>query len=542
MAATARPVSDASVTMDTTAAAVAEKRKLRKHFRRFDLLFFLICTLVGLDTIGSVAANGAQGFTWLAFLGLTFFIPYALLSAELGSAFPAEGGPYIWTKLAFGRLVAAVNAVLYWVSNPIWLGGSLTITAAATFSTFIYPLSGVSQYVFALGFIWLSVVAAILSFNIGKWIPTVGAYVRVIVLTFFTVSVGLYATQHGVHGFTGGDFGPSYVVFIAVVPVLFFNYVGFELPNAAGDEMVDPQKDVPYTVLRSAVAAMLLYGGPILAILLVLPQSQVTSLTGFTDAIKTVFTVYGGVVAKDGTATLTGAGALLGNATAVCFILALASSGTTWIMGADRAQAVAAMDGAGPRILGTFSARFGTPVAVNLLSGLVATTVMVLAYNISGGDATKYFKAVLGLAISTTTISYLAVFPALIKLRYSHPDVPRPYRVPLGMAGAWLCSIVTTFWATLASVALLWPGFGFGWFGSSASPDDALVGYHFTHERLQYELTQLLPLVLLAFVGVAFYLAGRETRAHMVNSDEVTQGPRTDPAVGYSVAPGQPLR
>src|SRR3954464_4531835 len=109
-----------------TQAALDEKAKLKKHFGRFDMLFFLICTLVGLDTLGAVAANGAQGFTWLAFLAVVFFIPYALLTAELGSTFTEEGGSYIWVKLAFGRFVAAIQSVLYWLSNPIWLGGALT--------------------------------------------------------------------------------------------------------------------------------------------------------------------------------------------------------------------------------------------------------------------------------------------------------------------------------------------------------------------------------------------------------------------------------
>src|SRR5437764_9078079 len=85
--------------------AAEEKSKLQKHFGRFDLFFFLICTLVGLDTIGSVAKSGAQGFTWLAFLALVFFIPYGLLTADLGSTLPADGGPYIWTRMAFGTFL-----------------------------------------------------------------------------------------------------------------------------------------------------------------------------------------------------------------------------------------------------------------------------------------------------------------------------------------------------------------------------------------------------------------------------------------------------
>src|SRR6478752_2369030 len=262
----------------TTAAALEEKAKLKKHFGRFDMLFFLLCTLVGLDTLGAVANNGAQGFTWLIFLAAVFFVPYALLTAELGSTFTEEGGSYIWVKLAFGRFVAAEQSVLYCLSNPIWLGGALTITAVTTFNDFFFNLGAVGKYIFALAFIWIAVWSAILSFSIGKWIPTIGAFVRVVVLGGFTLTVVIYAMSHGVHGVGAGDFSPTYAVFIAAVPVLFFNYVGFELPNAAGEEMKDPQKDVPFAVLRSAAGTVVLYGLPILAILLVLPVSQVTSL------------------------------------------------------------------------------------------------------------------------------------------------------------------------------------------------------------------------------------------------------------------------
>src|SRR3954462_4628539 len=505
----------------TTAAALEEKAKLKKHFGRFDMLFFLLCTLVGLDTLGAVASNGAQGFTWLIFLAIFFFIPYALLTAELGSTFTEEGGAYIWVKLAFGRMVGAVASILYWLSNPIWLGGSLTITAVATFNDFFFNLGGVGKYIFALAFIWIAVWSAILSFSIGKWIPTIGAFVRVLVLAGFTLTVIIYAASHGVHGVGAGDFKPTYAVFIAAVPVLFFNYVGFELPNSAGDEMKDAQRDVPFTVLRSAVGAVVLYGVPILAILLVLPVSQVTSLGGFIDAMKTVFTVYGGHVetAKDGTvtATLTGFGKVLGDIAALGFILALLSSGTTWIMGADRSQAVAGFDGAAPRWFGVFSARWGTPLTVNLLSGGFSTVVMVLAFQLTG-SADKYFTAVLGLAISTTTLAYLFVFPAVIKLRYSHGHVPRPYHVPGGLPGVWLVGVLCTFWSALATVALLYPGFG------TSDPDSSLPD-GWSGRRGAYEISQFVPLAVLIALGVLFYAMGAPTRA------ETAEVPLADPTL-----------
>jgi amino acid transporter len=509
----------------TTTAALEEKKKLQKHFARFDILFFLICTLVGVDTLGAAASNGAQAFTWLIFLAVLFFIPYALLTAELGSAFPEEGGPYIWTRLAFGRGVAAVNAVIYWISNPIWVGGLLAITALTAFQDFfnsgnalpgpkILGSATLLDVAFLLGFIWFTVIAAILSFRIGKWIPTIGAFVRMTVLGFFTLSVVVYAIKNGVHGAFGGHaFFPTYAIFIAAVPVLFFNYVGFELPSAAGEEMKDPQRDVPFTVFRSAIGTILLYGVPILAILLLLPKSQVTGLGGFLDAIKSVFTIYGGHIAADGTPTLTGFGLLLGYLMCIAFILALLSSGTTWVMGADRAQAMAALDGAAPRVLGTFSSGFGTPIVVNLLSGIISMIVMVLALTLTKGNAGKYFTVVLGLAISTTTISYIFIFPAIIKLRYSHPDVPRPYRVPFKAAGAWITGGLCTFWALFASIVLLWPGLGVNWFGQSGKPNDSLPS-GFT--RIQFETSQIIPLLAFALIGILFYMAGASTRRKMV--------------------------
>ena len=499
----------------TTTAALAEKKKLRKSFRRFDIFFFLLCTLISLDTVGAVSANGAQAFTWIMFMGIFLFLPYGLIMAELGTAFPEEGGPYVWTRLAFGRFAAAVNAVIYWISNPVWVGGTLTVVSMAAINAFFLgkPMHGPAQYLFGLAFIWVAITAAVLSFKIGKWIPNIGGILRVVILGFFMISVIIYAAEHGVHGFGGHAFLPSYAVFIALAPLLFFNYTGFEVPSAAGEEMTNPQRDVPFGIARTFLLTILFFAGPILGVLLVLPPGQTTALGGFLDAAKAVFTVYGGHVAANGTVTLTGAGLVLGKIAAVGAVLVLLTAGTSWLIGADRAQAVAGFDGAGPRILGYFSRRFGTPVVVNILSGVIASALMVMVLSITSGNTAKYFTVVLGLVLSLTVISYILIFPALIKLRYSHPHVRRPFRIPGGMAAAWLVGGLATFWAVFGTVVVLWPGIGVNWFGQNGSPDASLPA-GFT--RLQFELSQFVPLAVILLIGVAFYILGRKTRAQMV--------------------------
>src|ERR687886_1520329 len=124
----------------TTSLALEEKGKLVKSLRRFDMVFFTVCAFVGLDTLGTVASNGAQGFTWLLVLAVLFVLPYALVMAEVGSAFTQEGGPYEWTKLAFGRVHDAIAAVLYWVTNPLWVGGSLVFIATEAWSDNIFHI------------------------------------------------------------------------------------------------------------------------------------------------------------------------------------------------------------------------------------------------------------------------------------------------------------------------------------------------------------------------------------------------------------------
>src|SRR6516164_4867109 len=109
----------------TTTLALHEKKKLIKTLRRFDLLLFLVCAIVGLDTLGQVSSYGAQTFTWVIVLAVLFLFPYALVMAALGTAFAQEDGQYEWMKLAWGSLTAGIGAVLYWVTNPLWVGGSL---------------------------------------------------------------------------------------------------------------------------------------------------------------------------------------------------------------------------------------------------------------------------------------------------------------------------------------------------------------------------------------------------------------------------------
>ncbi|MFT3863254.1 MAG: APC family permease [Solirubrobacterales bacterium] len=471
-----------------------ERRKLHKVLGGLDTFLMLLTAVVLLDTVGTAASFGPQGFIWIVVVVSFFSIPFAFLMAEVGSTFTGEGGAYQWVRMAYGRAHATLFSTMYWINNPLWLGGSLVFTAAATWQVDIGPLSSGSpaDYVFKLAFIWISVLIAVASLSYGKWVPNVGAVLRALLVAIFTVTVGIYAIDHGVHGFPASQFSPTMAVFLAAVPILIFNFSGFELSNTAAEEMVDPQRDVPKAILRTLVVGAILYCLPVLGIILVLPPELVTGLSGFLDALSATFVVYGSA-----------AGTML-TISAALFIFALLTAGSVWIMGADRLLAVAASDGAFVPSLGRFNARLGTPVRVNILSGVIASAFMVVAQVMLESGSADAFSVVLTIAISVTLISYLWIFPAVLRLRHTEASVERPFRVPFGERGIWTATILATAFTALGAWETVFPGTLEPLFG---------ISYSFQEEwgvgRGEFEALTLGTLAIIVAIALFGGWAGR---------------------------------
>ena len=100
----------------------------------------------------------------------------------------------------------------------------------------------------------------------------------------------------------------------------------------------------------------------------------------------------------------------------------------------------------------------------------------------------------------------------MIKLRYAHPDVPRPYRIPCGNTGAWIVGLVTLGWIVLGS-----------WIAVFPDTIENLVGagYNFHSywgiSRLRFEVFTLGTLAVIAVIGIVGYVLGAPTRAATVD-------------------------
>src|SRR5947209_13396761 len=147
------------------------------------------------------------------------------------------------------------------------------------------------------------------------------------------------------------------------------------------------------------------------------------------------------------------------------------------------------------------------------MSGIVSTIFMVAAEHFATGSNASTFTVVLYLATSTTLLSYLLMFPTVIKLRYSHPHVKRPYRLPFGMVGVWVSGVLCTAWMVLGSWVAVFPG----------TIDEYVFGYHYSMpdnygvSRARFEVFTLGTLgVIVAFAIVGYFL-GAPVRAEQVD-------------------------
>jgi glutamate:GABA antiporter len=485
--------------LETTALAEEQSHRLKPTLRRFDIIFLIVAAVIALDTLAQVSTFGGETFTWAVIIALTFLVPYALVFAEVGSAFPQEGGPYVWVRLAFGRFWAAISTIFYWVTNPVWVGGSLVFIATDTWNGFLTPLGEgtLADHAFKLIFIWATILTAIMSLRVGKWVTTAGAFAKLFVVAVFVVTAALYAAQHGAAGFAAGSFSPTLAGFLGVTPLLLFAFVGFEAPSGAAEEMKNPQRDVPVSVGVSSAIAAACYLVPIFAILAVVPADKVTGIGGFMDAVATVFSVYGA------------AGPVLLDVVALAFVFALLNQGSAWMMVCDRIQAIAAADGAFfGGYFGEFSKRLGTPVRINLLSGVLATAFMLAAMTFVSGSSAAIFGVVLTIAITTLLISYLLILPATMRLATKHAHVRRPYRVPGGATGLRVMASVCLAWIALGSWVAVFPG-----------TLEHLVGieYDFAEtwgvSQAQFEIFTVGTLVGLVVFAAVGYAGGRRLRS-----------------------------
>ncbi|WIH24619.1 APC family permease [Photobacterium damselae] len=408
-----------------------------------NIALFCLCAVIVIDTLTASASIGVSSIGWWLVTLFVFVIPYGLITSELSTSYPGDGGIYDWVKQAFGYKWAVRTTWFYWINVGLWMP-AVYIMFAGMFSELFFPdLSLFWQIAICIILTWFTIFICNISVDIGVWVTNVGAILKITVISILGIGGFVYAMKHGVaNEFTFKNILPSFDSGVEFLPALVFNLMGFELVATLTREMKDV-RDMPKAVFLSIGITAFLYVFGTVGILMALPSDQIGLVAGIIDTLKTLF----------GDSAM---GHFLVKAIGTLALLTFIGNMVSWTMGASRAAAEAAAEGELPEYVGKISPKFNTPVGANFITGTLST-IVILAYAIFAQSSDDLFWSVFAFSSCIFLLPYLFMFPAYLKLRISEPEVERPFKVPGSHSVQWVISTICFLVIVQAVILFIFP-------------------------------------------------------------------------------------
>ncbi|MBQ8357721.1 MAG: APC family permease [Clostridia bacterium] len=411
-----------------------------KKFRLFDAVLAAVCIVLVVESSAPAAAIGNAQFFWWIFLLIGFFLPYGLISAELGTTYEGEGGIYDWVERAFGKRWGSRVAWYYYINFSLWMG-----SLAVLFTDIISTLTGRGMSVWLslllqLAFIWIVVLMSNYKISESKWILNIAAILKAfLMLTIGGLGIYVAITRGSANAFTPASFLPSFTSGgLSYVSVIMFNFLGFEVVTTFASEMQNPRREIPRAIVLGGVIIAFFYLLSAFGIGVAVPADELSASGGILDSFHLLLGGNGGIF-------LTVVGLI--------FLYTLVANLLSWSLGVNNVACYAAERNALPSFLGKRDSR-GMPVGANLTNGIIASAIVLIAPFIPSEDV---FWSFFALNMITLLLSYVMLFPAFLKLRRTEPDIERPFRVGGGKIRLTLMTYVPMILLILAIVFSIIP-------------------------------------------------------------------------------------
>ncbi|MBP1045454.1 APC family permease [Enterococcus sp. BWM-S5] len=385
----------------------------RKKFSLFSAILSVICVVFVAEAAAPVAAIGNSQFFWWIFLLIAFLLPYGLISSELGTTYIGDGGIYDWVTKAFGHRWGSRVSWFYWINYPLWLA-SLAVMCPELITTITgIEVSTIGAVVIELIFIWIIVWISFYPVSDSIWILNGAAIIKML-LALLIGGLGVYvAVTKGVaNEYTVSSLLPSFDLHsLSFISVIIFNLLGFEVICTFADDMENPKKQIPQSIIAAGIVIAAIYIFSAFGISAAIPTSEISTSSGLMDSFKLL--------------TNSTSGFFIG-AMAFLFLLTLFGNMISWSLGVNNTACYAAENGDMPKFFALRSKKNEMPIGSALMNGIVASIVVVIAPILPNQDL---FWAFFSLNLVMFLLSYVPVFPAFYKLRKIDPDTPRPFKV-----------------------------------------------------------------------------------------------------------------
>lgn len=400
-----------------------------------------VSAVFSLRNLPSMAEYGWAVVFYLTAACLCFFVPSALVSAELASTYPINGGVFVWVKEAFGPRWGFLAIFMEWVQNLPWYPAVLTFVASSLAYAIDPAIAQNKWFVFIVVqvLMWSATLLnfkgmklSVLLSNTGVVVGTVIPGAVIILLAVFYVLKGgeVRIPFEGVPSLIPDLADPTQLMLLAGMMV---GLAGMEMTSIHVLQMNDPTRSFPKAIFLATLIVIALSVLGSLAIAIVVPANQLSLSAGVCQAFEEMLTLLG----YDWLTPV------------MCVLLAYGAFAMviTWINGPTKGLLEVAKEGYLPRFW-QYRNSCGAPTHTLLTQAAFTSLISINILFVPTISNAFWIMSVM--CSELYMIMYMLMFAAAIRLRYKNPDIKRPFCIPGGKPVIWAVAgvaFLTSFFA-----------------------------------------------------------------------------------------------
>src|SRR5512132_2550582 len=440
-----------SVTYQEVGEDYFKNRGLRRHAGVWSLWALGVGAVISGEYYGWNFGLGTGGFGGLAIAGVFMAVMYYGLVysiAEMSPALPHTGGAYSFARSAmgpWGGFLTGLAENAEYVITPAVVVGAMALLMQEIVGG-LFDVTGdpwwnslpIWALIFYVIFVWINIVGiqATMRFTVAITVLSIAVLVFFFLAAIFSgkLDFNLWTNVSKSGELIPGGGGPWFPHAVSGIfkslPFAIWFFLAIEEVPLAAEESMDPRRDVPkgsvlamHTLLIAAILTLFLNTG--------LPEGA-----GFYGS--SAFPLLDGFTAIFGTGKVT---YLLG----LLFMIGLIASFFTIIFAYGRNTFSLSRAGYFPAFLSITHGQRKTPHVALIAGALVGYLLSLLIYELGKSQskaAGQIVGALLYMAVFGAVISYAMQCFSFIRLRQKLPDIERPYRSPVGVAGAAIAGII----------------------------------------------------------------------------------------------------
>jgi glutamate:GABA antiporter len=428
---------------------VEKKKAKTKKMNLFTLIMVSSAFVVSVRNFPTEAETSLHMIFFALVAAIGFFIPAALVSAELATGWPKGGGVYVWIKEAFGDRLGFFGVCLQWsymiigvIAMLYFVGGSLAFVFDPALAN-----NRIFLLVVLLVVLWGATFISMRGQSLSGLISTIGFLGGVLFPGLLIIILGIIYFSGGNPSnidltFSAKNIFPSFKSVSTIVLLVGFmrTFSGIEASSSHANEVEKPKRNYPIAILIVVLLGLLLNIFGSISVAIVVPQKEISLLSGLMEAFSIFFSKFHMQWFVPYMGIFVAIGAIGGI--------------STWIMGPIKGMFAAAKNGELPRFCQK-SNKHGAPrnlliIQACLVSLVGGTLLLMPKLNIA-------FWISVAIAMMIYFTMYLLMYLAAIRLRYKEPKVKRAYKIPFGNVGIWVVGILGLITVVFSYIVAFFP-------------------------------------------------------------------------------------